>query len=33
MSAENYNTKKVDKVPIKQKIGVGIGGFAFHKGT
>ena len=33
MSTENYNTKKADKVPFKQKIGVGIGAFPFHNGT
>ena len=33
MSEENCDAKKVDKVPIRQKIGVGIGGFPFHNGT
>lgn len=33
MSTEKYTTKEADKVPIKQKIGVGIGGFPFQNGT
>lgn len=33
MSTEKYATKEADKVPIKQKIGVGIGGFPFQNGT
>jgi GPH family glycoside/pentoside/hexuronide:cation symporter len=33
MNSDKYTTKEVDKIPIKQKIGVGVGGFPFQNGT
>jgi GPH family glycoside/pentoside/hexuronide:cation symporter len=33
MKQDKSTTKKIDRVPLKQKIGVGIGGFPFQNGT
>ncbi len=33
MNSEKYLTKEIDKIPVSQKIGVGIGGLPFQNGT